>query len=273
MAGTLDNVKKKVFTDIMETKLAQVSIAMTVCRGLFKGTVVNGGSVDILGVEDITIGQYTGTITHQVFDGTKQTVAITHKPYYSIKLGADDLSQVPTNQKDFLIGEASKKIALDFDTSLIALVSKAVVTVTGAIATVDSAFVGLATAFDTANVAQGDRGVILKPSVANNLVALLGSKLNVTQSAENAYKGSMGEYMGIEIFKSNSIGSTLTVANCVGVDMSALVLAKSYNEVRTATSDTFFGIALQGLIVYGIDIVETQTGASDRIIAFDIDEA
>ena len=273
MAGTLDNVKKKVFTDIMDTKLKERSVAMSVCRGLYKGDVINGGAVDILGMEDITIGQYAGTITHQVMDGTTQSVAITKKPYYSIKLGADDLSQVPSNQKEFLITEATKKLALDIDTNLVALVSKAVVTVTGVIATVDLAFTGLATAFDLANVEDGDRGVILSPSVANNLVAQLGAKLNVPQSAENAYKGSMGEYMGIEIFKSNKIGSTLTVANCVGVDMSALVLAKSYEEVRTATSDTFFGIALQGLLVYGIDVVETGTGVSDRIIAFNIDEA
>jgi len=269
----LDNNKIKIFTDIIDTKLQEVSIAMAVCRGMFKGAVVSGGSVDILGTEDITIGQYTGTITHQTLAGTKQTVAITKKPYFSIKLGADDLSQVPKNQVAFLMDKSTTKLALDIDINLVTLVSKAVVTVTGAIATVDKAFIGLATAFDLANVAINDRGAILNPSIANNLVDVLGTKLQSEKSSSDAYEGFVGKYMGIEIFKSNQIGSTLTVANCMGVDMSALVVAKSYEEMRTATSADWFGIALQGLMVYGVDVVETGTGVSDRIIAFDIDEA
>lgn len=269
----LDNNKIKIFTDIVDTILYEKSVATAVCRGMYQGDVVSGGSVDILGVEDITIGQYTGTITHQTMAGTKQTVAITKKPYFSIKLGADDLSQVPANQKQFLMTKATEKLALDIDTNLVALVSKAVVTVTGVIATVDKAFVGLATAFSLANVARSDRGVIVSPSVANNLVDVLGTKLNVDKSASDAYEGFVGRYMGVEIFESNKIGSTLTVANCIGIDMSALVLAKSYENIREVTGDSFFGVALQGLMVYGVDVVDTETGASDRIIAFDIDEA
>ena len=269
----LDNNKIKIFTDIINTALREKSIAMAVARGMYKGTVVSGGTVDILGVEDITIGQYTGTITHQTMAGTKQTVAITKKPYFSIKLGADDLSQVPANQVGFLMSKATDKLALDIDTNLVALVSKAVVTVSGTIALIDKAFVGLATAFDLANVGENDRGVILSPSVANNLVDILGTKLQSEKSSSDAYNGFVGKYFGIEIFKSHKIGSTLTVANCVGVDMSALVVPKSYEEMRTATSSEFFGIALQGLLVYGVDVVDTGTGVSDRIIAFDIDEA
>jgi hypothetical protein len=118
-----------------------------------------------------------------------------------------------------------------------------------------------------------DRAVVLSPSVANKLVELQGKALSGEKSANVVFEGYLGKYMGIEIFKSNKISSTDTVANCVGVDMSALVLAKSYEELREATSADFFGVALQGLLVYGVDVVETETGKSDRIIAFDIDEA
>ena len=269
----LDNNKITIFTDVMDTKLQEKSIVPSIARGVYKGQVVRGGTVKILGTEDVTIGQYNGTITHQTMDGTAQDVAISKKPYFSIKLGADDLSQVPANELNFLTGKASDGLALDVDTQLVALVSKAVVTVAGAIATVDSAFTGLATAFDEANVAMNDRAVVLSASVANKLIELQGKALQGEKASNIVYEGYLGKYMGIEIFKSNKVGSTLTVANCLGVDMSALVLAKSYEELREATSADFFGVALQGLLVYGVDIVETATGVSDRIIAFDIDEA
>lgn len=269
----LDNNKITIFTDVMDTNLQGSSIVPSIARGVFKGQIVQGGTVKILGTEDVTIGQYAGTILHQAIDGTAQDVAISKKPYFSIKLGADDLSQVPKNELGFLMGKAGNGLSLDLDTQLVALVAKAVVTVTGAIATVDSAFTGLATAFDLADVAMNDRAVVLSPSVANKLVELQGKALSGEKSANIVYEGYLGKYMGIEIFKSNKIGSTLTVANCIGVDMSALVLAKSYENIREITSSEFFGVALQGLLVYGIDVVETATGESDRIVAFDIDEA
>ena len=269
----LANNKVTIFTDIMDTKLGETSIVPSIARGMYKGQVVEGGTVKILGTEDVTIGQYTGTISHQEIAGSAQDVAISKKPYFSIKLGADDLSQVPKNELGFLMGKASKGLALDLDTQLVALVSKAKVTVAGALATVDSAFTGLATAFDLANVGMNDRGVVLSPSICNTLVEVQGAKLSAEKASNIVYEGYIGKYMGIEIFKSNKIGSTLTVANCMGVDMSALVLAKSYENLREITSSEFFGVALQGLLVYGIDVVETETGLSDRLIAFNIDEA
>jgi len=269
----MDNNKVKIFTDIMDTKLGDKSVVMSIARGQYRGQVVSGGSVDILGTEAVTIGQYNGTITHQTITGTAQTVAITKKPYFSIKLGYDDLSQVPANEKDFLMQDASKGLALDIDTQFVALVAKALVTVSGNLSTVNSAFTGLATAFDVANVGMNDRAAIVSPAVANTLVEKQGAALNAEKAADAVYEGYLGKYMGVEIFKSNKIGSTLTVANCIGIDMSALVLAKSYEKVRDITSSEFFGVAIQGLMVYGVDVVETEAAASDRIIAFDIDTA
>lgn len=269
----LDNNKLTIFTDVMDTKLQEQSIVPSIARGVYRGTVVRGGTVSILGTEDVTIGEYSGTITHQEMDGTAQDVLIASKPYFSIKLGYDDISQVPTNEVSFLTGKAAQALALNVDTNLVALASKAVVTVTGAIADVGAAFTGIATAFDLANVGMNDRGVILSPSVANALIAQQGAALQGETASGFVYEGYLGKYMGIEIFKSNQIGSTTTVANCMAVDMSALVFAKSYDEVDQVSGVDFFGAALRGLMVYGVDVVETETDASDRIIAVDIDEA
>jgi len=269
----LANNKLTIFTEVMDTKIVEASIVPSIARGVYRGQVVRGGTVAILGSEDVTIGQYNGTITHQTIDGTEQDVAISHKPYFSIKLGYDDLSQVPTNEISFLTGKASKGLALDIDKSLVALRSKAKVTVTGAIADVAGAFTGLATAFDLANVGMNDRAVVLSPSVANTLIAQQGEKLQGEKSSDIVYNGYIGKYMGIEVFKSNQIGKTTTVANCIGVDMTAIVLAKSYDNVDQVTGVDFFGSALRGLLVYGVDVVETETGKSDRIVNFDIDEA
>jgi len=269
----LDKNKVTIFTDVMNTKLQNKSIALAVARGEYRGDIVQGGTVKILGSEDVVIGQYTGTITHQTMQGTDQDVAISNKPYFSIKLGYDDLSQVPKNELAHLMKEASKALAMDIDDKLVQLVTKAKVSVSGTLADVTGAFTGLATAFDLANVDEGDRGVILSPIVANSLIGELGVKLNSEKAADMAYQGSIGEYMGIEIFKSNVVTKNGTIENCIGIDMSAIVLAKSYEDVGQVEGVDFFGSALRGLMVYGIDVIETEVGLSDRIIAFGIDAA
>jgi len=270
----MTNAQITIFTDLVETNLIEKSVVPSVARGLYNGQIVRGGAIDILGTEAVTIGQYSGTITHQNLDGTNQKVQISHAPFYSVKLdGVKDIATAPTNLKSHVTKEAGKGLALDVDASLVALASKAKVTVTGVIATVDKAFSGLATAFDLANVGMNDRACIGSPSVINTLVELQGSALQGEKASNMVYEGYIGKYMGIEVFKSNSIKKTATVSNCIGLDMSALVLAKNYDETRDMTDASFFGVAVQGVLSYGIDIIETETDKSNRIIAFDIDEA
>jgi len=263
-----------IFTDIVETNLIENSVVPSIARGLYNGQTIRGGAVDILGTEAVTIGQYTGTITHQALTGTNQKVQISHAPFYSVKLdGVKDIATAPANLKAHVTKQAGKGLALDVDASFIALHAKAKVAVTGVIGTVDESFTGLATAFDIANVGMNDRGVVLDPTSANVLVALQGKALQGEKASNIVYEGYLGKYMGIEIFKSNSIKKTGTVANCIGIDMSALVLAKNYDETRDITGADFFGVAVQGVLSYGIDVIETETGKSNRVVALDIDQA
>jgi len=72
------------FTDIMETQIIESSVMGTIARGDYKKStpVVNGASVAILGTEAITIGNYTGNMSHQVLAGSKQSVAINKAKYF-----------------------------------------------------------------------------------------------------------------------------------------------------------------------------------------------
>jgi hypothetical protein len=55
--------------------------------------------------------------------------------------------------------------------------------------------------------------------------------------------------------------------------MTALVLPRNYDEVREIESSEFFGVAVQGVVSYGIGVIETETGKSNRVVAVDIDHA
>ncbi len=272
----MTNAQITVFTDMVETVLIEKSIVPSIAKGLYNASspIVRGAAIDILGTEDITIGQYSGTITHQTLAGTSQTVAIANVPYYSVKLdGVADLATAPENTKVFVTGKAGKTLALDLDGTFAALISKASVTVSGVVADIDSVFVGAATALDEANVGMNDRAIVLDPATINKLISEQGAALNSEKSADIVYEGYIGKYMGMEVFKSNSLTSTTTVVHGIALDMTALVLPRNYDETREITDATFFGVAVQGVVSYGLDIIETATGESNRLVQIDVDHA
>ena len=269
----MTNASITLFTDMVETVLQETSFVPSIAKGLYgSGQIVRGGAVEVLGTEDVTIGQYTGQMTHQALAGTNQKVQISHAPYYSVKLdGVKDLATAPANLKSFVVQKAGKGLALDLDTEFVKLASKAKVTVTADQSKVDNGFTGLVTAFDLANVGLNDRAVILDPMTCNTLISLQAHKLQVEKSANYLYEGYIGLYYGIQVFKSNKIGKTGDIHNCIGVDTSSVILPKNYEETREAKGVDFFGVAVQGIVSYGLDIIETETGKSNRIIAFDVD--
>jgi len=272
----MTNVQVVIFTDMVETVIIENTIVPTIARGVYNANtpLIRGAAVEILGTEDITIGQYTGTITHQALAGTKQTVSLSHAPYFSVQLdGVKDLATAPANLKSFVAGKAGKTLALDMDNEFVKLGSVAKVTVAGTKADLGAVFTGAATALDEANVGMNDRGILLDPASANLLIAEQGAALQGEKASNIVYEGYIGKYMGIEVFKSNGITATTTVKHCLAFDMSAIVLPRNYDEVREITSSEFFGIAVQGVVSYGIGIIETETGKSNRIVKVDIDHA
>ena len=272
----MTNAQLIVFTDMVDTKLIELSVVPSIARGMYNANtpLIRGAAVDILGTEDITIGQYTGTITHQSLAGTKQTVALSHAPYFSVKLdGVKDLATAPANLKTFVATKAGKTLALDMDVELGKLGASAKVTVTATKADIDAGFVGAATALDEANVGMNDRAMLLDPASANLLISEQGKALQGEKASNIVYEGYIGKYMGFEVFKSNSLTATTTVKHCLALDMSALVLPRNYDEVREIESSEFFGVAVQGVVSYGIGVIETETGKSNRIAKVDIDHA
>ena len=55
--------------------------------------------------------------------------------------------------------------------------------------------------------------------------------------------------------------------------MSAITLPRNYDELRDIEDASFFGIAVQGVLSFGVDVIETETGKSNRIVKGEVDYA
>ena len=272
----MTNAEVLVFTDIMDTELIEKSIVARLAQGLYKEStpVVTGAAIEILGTEKIVIGNYSGTISHQTLAGTKQTVAIDKVPYFSVKIDdVEDYATAPKNLKTKVAKDAGMELALATDKEFVKLTSKAKVTVSGTKADIAGVIEGVATELDIANVAEGNRAIVLDPASARMLATQLGAALQVDRAASEVYGGTVHEYQGVMIFKSNQVVKTTTVFGCLGFDVTALNMPKNFADTREITDASFFGVLIQGVLSYGIDIVETETGKSNRLVNAEIDHA
>ena len=264
------------FTDIMETQILESSVMGTIAKGDYKegSSLVKGASLEILGTEAITIGNYTGTMVHQVLAGTKQSVKLDKAKYFSVKLDeVKDFATAPSNLKSKVAKDAGTTLALEFDREWVKMVSKAKVTVTGAKADISGVLDGCATELDLANVPEGFRGILLDPASARLLVSQSAHNIGGDKALDTLFQGYIGHYQGLEVFKSNQITKTTTVRNCMGFDMRAVVMPKNVDQTREALDPTFFGVLVQGVVNFGMDIIETETGKSNRLVAVAIDHA
>ena len=262
------------FTDIMETQIIESSVMGSIARGDYRNDtpVMKGASLEIFGTEAITIGNYTGTMTHQVLAGSKQSVSIDNAKYFSVKIDrVKDFATAPENLKNKVAEEAGITLALQIDKVFTANVGVAKVTVEGTKADVGSVLEGVATELDLANVPEGNRGILLDPASARMLVSQQASSITGDNAGSILYEGYIGKYQGLEVFKSNQITSTTTVRHCLGFDMRAIVMPKNVDETRETTSPDFFGILVQGVLSFGMDFIETETGKSNRVVSADID--
>jgi len=272
----MTNAEKVVFTDVVETELIESSIVASVAKGMYKTStpVVEGSAVEIIGTEKITIGDYSGTMTHQTLAGTKQVVAIDKVPYFSVLIDdVEDYATAPKNLKTKVGTDAGKELALKADAALAALYTKAKVTVTGAKSDIGGVIEGVAAELDIANVPEGERAIMLDPVSARMLVTQQATAIGGDNAGAYVYKGYIGNFQGVEIFKSNQIEATTTVKHCIGFDMTALNMPRNFEKVREETDADVFGVYVQGVMSFGIDFIETETGKSNRLVGADIDHA
>ena len=272
----MTNVQKIVYTDMVETALQEASVFAKIANGIYKRTtpVVNGASIQVIGTEDITIGQYSGTMVHQTLAGTAQAVNIDKRPYYSVKLDdVMDLAAAPKNTKEFATTKAGKTLAENFDIEGVKLATKAKVTVSGTKADIGAVFEGMGAELDKANVTEGGRAAVVDPVTARKLISEQGAAIHGDNAGSLVYQGYIGEYQGFTIFKSNKLPKVTTKQTIIGVDMSALILPRNFEDIREIADASFFGIIVQGIISYGIDVIETETGKTNRLVAGEIDYA
>jgi len=247
------NEKKKVF-------------AMLANRS-YEGEIADkGDQVKISELGDITIGDFSGTVSYEDLDDSAKFLVVDQDKYGAFK--NKDLDKVQANVD--LLNEATRKMGEGLadaeDQYIASLYTEAGVTsgTTGAPTALNSANItatisGLTADFDENNVPQEGRVAVCPAWFIQKLV--LAKILEDTNNSEALANGYVGRYMGWNIYMSNNVshsGSTWYAPMFFRAG-DTIAHANQLSGVESLRLEQDFADGVRGRMVYGSKVIRPSS--------------
>lgn len=233
----------------------------------YEGEISNkGDQVKINELGDITVSDYTGSVSYQDLDDAAKFLVVNQDKYAAFN--NEDLDAVQSNPK--LLGEATRKMGVALanteDQYLAGLYTEAGIT-SGSTGTptsitsgnVTSTISGMTSDFDENDVPQDRRVAVCPPWFVQKLV--LAKVLYDTDNSEALGNGRVGRYMGWEIYMSNNVShsSTTWYAPMFFRAMDTIAHANQLTNIESLRLEDKFADGVRGRMVYGSKVVRPSS--------------
>lgn len=230
----------------------------------YEGEVRFGNTLKLNRPDNITVGDYSGTVTYQSPTSTQRTLTINQQKYFAFKV--DDISRVQANVDlvDAYSQRAAYALADAVDQYIASLYTAAgagtaTLDITAATPKVYEACVELGRLLDEQNVPRQGRWVVVSPKV----YAALLKDTNFVRATETGQQmlltGAVGQVAGFSVFVSNNVpvvtGAT-TKHKCLAGINTAIVFAGNVQEVESIRLQNEFATGVRGLYVFGAVVAE-----------------
>jgi len=233
----------------------------------YEGEIADkGDQVKISELGDITVGDFTGTVSYEDLDDSAKFLVVDQDKYGAFK--NKDLDKVQANVD--LLNEATRKMGealADAEDQFIAsLYTEAGITsgTTGSptaltSATITTAISELTADFDVNNVPQDGRVAVCPAWFVQKLV--LAKILEDTNNSEVLTNGYVGRYMGWNIFMSNNVShsSTTWYAPMFFRQNDTIAHANQLSGVESLRLETDFADGVRGRMVYGSKVIRPSS--------------
>ena len=227
------------------------------CWREYEGDAKYAGSVKILGIGDVTIGDYTKTdINIQEVNDKGQLLTIDQAKYFAFVFDDVDKAQSVPGLMEGTRKEGIHQLAVARD-SFVANLIKSATNVTTATALTPEA---VKQAIDDAIVELKERNfdeeavIELTPKGAKafkNSLTILS-----TDNPEYIKKGVIGYYDGYKVIESNNLAKDGTHAYCCVRGKKAIAFVGQLEKVEAMPMERRFGDLVKGLDVYGGKVID-----------------
>lgn len=243
---------KKILDDLeLECKLVDP------CWREYEGDVKHAGSVKILGIGDVTIGDYDKTdIDIQEVGDKGQTMTIDQAKYFAFVFDDVDKAQSQEGLMEGTRKEGIHGLAVARDTYIANIIKTGTNISTAAALTAD----GVKDAIDDGLVQLKERNcneeLVIELTPAAAMLFLNALTVRSTDNPEYIKKGVIGYYHGCKVVESNNLAKDGTHAFCDIRAKKAIAFAAQLEKLEAMPMERRFGDLVKGLDVYGGKLID-----------------
>ena len=271
-ANSAANFISEVFSKKLQAKFYANTVLPQVSNTDYEGEISGqGNKVIIRTVPDVTVADYTGTISYADLTTTKVELNIDKAKSYAFKV--DDVVKAQSNF-DYWNAAAqdaaeSMKIAVETDvfTNIISTFTPAVVDATSTTsANILGKILDAGQTLDENNIPETGRFIILSPQYVNLLkqsdlkdASLAGDGTSMLRNGRVGMIDRFTVYMSNNLLKPAS-GSDVNKTHTIYGHPKALSFASQFTNTESVRMETSFGDGVRGLKVYGYKTVVPTAG-------------
>jgi hypothetical protein len=271
-ANSAANFISEVWSKKLQAKFYANTVLPQVSNTDYEGEISGqGNKVIIRTVPDVTVADYTGTISYADLTTTKVELNIDKAKSYAFKV--DDVVKAQSNF-DYWNAAAqdaaeSMKIAVETDvfTNIVTTFTPAVVDATSTTsANILGKILDAGQTLDENNVPETGRFIILSPQYVNLLkqsdlkdASLAGDGTSILRNGRVGMIDRFTVYMSNNLLKPAS-GSDANKTHTIYGHPKAMSFASQFTNTETVRMETSFGDGVRGLKVYGYKTVVPTAG-------------
>lgn len=229
------------------------------CWREYEGDAKHAGSVKILGIGDVTIGDYNKTdIDIQEVGDKGQILTIDQAKYFAFVFDDVDKAQSVEGLMEGTRKEGIRGLAEARDSFVANLIKSGEHSTTATALTEDA----VKQAIDAALVELKERNcseekvIELTPSAA--MMFLNSLTIKSTDNPEYIKKGVIGYYHGCKVIESNNLAKDTTHSYCAIRAKKAIAFVGQLEKIEAMPMERRFGDLVKGLDVYGGKIIDNN---------------
>lgn len=267
MTQDLSNFISEVWSQKLTALLDKSGVMMQCVNRNYEGEIKNSGdTVHIRTFGDVTVKDYSGSITYDDLTSPTDTLLIDQKKYFAFKV--DDISKAQSNV-DIMAGYLERaKVAIDLAKDSF-LLGKHVDVPSGNIIGTDSTpvaltkdniytnFVAIAKALKKANAtSKGQKPwIVINPDIEALLIQA-PEFIQANQTGDKTLKeGSIGKIAGLDVLVCTNFTATAGKFYVLAGTNDAVTFASQVVEIESLRLHDSFDTAVRGLYVYGAKTV------------------
>ena len=270
----LDNFKPTIWSALIIDALRKSLVFGDLTNRNYEGEIRSGGEkVKILEIGDISINDYTGTVTYEDLDDASKFLEIDQKKYFAFKF--DDVDAAQANEELMLkaTNKAAYKLRDAADIFISGLYTEAgvtsnlgttasplTITSDGASSTTSIKMLvsTIAKALDEANCPAEGRYIAVPPWMHQKIV--LAEDVRLTVENNITTNGRVGRLFGFDVRVSNNVSTVSggTVYKVMAGTYDAISYAEQIVKMEALRLEESFGEGIRGLHVYGGKVVQNE---------------